>query len=157
MAEEEKLVPYPEGIHAPEEYVEDLFSLYWSDGVPLSLKTGLPKLLVEGRFFRDISCIRRACYSWEEASVQEKKLFKEIVGGGVISGEQADWKSSLFIKTCAAIQAIPEKGWRTLKQIILLLDQHGRLTQPWRVRMLKWVDKRIPQIQAPIVNVAAAA
>jgi hypothetical protein len=158
MAQEEDLVTYPEGIHASEEYIDNLFTLYWPDSVvPLSIEKGLPKLLVEGTFFKDISRIRKAYHFWEEARVQDKELFRGFVGGGVISREQEDWESSLLIKVCASLQAIQDKGWRTLRQIILLLDQHGRLTQPWGVRMLKWVNDRIPSVQVPMGNVAPAA
>lgn len=157
MACEEEIVPYREGIHAPEEYIEDLFALFWPDGeVPLSIETRLPKFLVEGSFFKDISKVKKACYSWEEASSQEKEFFRKFVEGEVISRKEADWTSSLFIQFCAWL-TLPVEGWRELRQVILLLNQHGRLTQPWGARMLKWVDDKIPNVQAPEVNVAAAA
>jgi hypothetical protein len=42
MAQKEGLVPYSEGKHAPEEYIEDLFLLFWPEGqVPLSTEVGL--------------------------------------------------------------------------------------------------------------------
>jgi hypothetical protein len=124
--------------------------------VPLSTEVGLPKLLVESRFFKDLDKIRRACYCREKASTQERELFREFLEGGIVSRSEADWSSSLFIKACSWL-TIEVKGWRILRQIILLLDQHERLTQPWGARMLKWVIEKIPQVQVPVGNVAAAA
>jgi hypothetical protein len=78
------------------------------------------------------------------------------VEGKVISRGEEDWTASLFIKICAWL-TLPVEGWKGLKQVILLLNQHGRLTQPWGARMLKWVDYKIPKVQTPEVNVAGAA
>jgi hypothetical protein len=52
-------------------------------------------------FFKDLDKIRRACYCREEASAQERELFREFLEGGIISSSEADWSSSLFIKVCS--------------------------------------------------------
>jgi hypothetical protein len=75
---------------------------------------------------------------------------------GVIDREAADLYVSASVAVCSLL-SICWLGWDTLKCIVIFLSQHGRLSQPWGVKILKKIKQKLSLPAIPEWHVAPAA
>jgi hypothetical protein len=98
-----------------------------------------------------------ARHSWEDVSEEDKGRFRRILlTDEVIHREPADLYISVSVAVCSLLP-IRRLGWDTLKCVIIFLSQHGILSQPWGVRILKGVNRRLSLPAVPEWHVAPAA
>jgi hypothetical protein len=110
--------------------------------VPISEDTGLPNRLVENKFWDVIGRLWRAAHFKEKASSFDQKFFQNFLKGQVVERKEANWNVSLYIRVCGNLP-IREEGWDQLVRLAKFLSQHGRLTQPWRRNVCKWIKTEI--------------
>jgi hypothetical protein len=129
--------------------VEAIFSFFWPDGFVTLDATGLPDKFVECPFFQTILRFWKACFEWSEASDQDKSLFRQFLEGKVISWQETDWTISLFVKICTWLP-LKEQGWYSLRCLVLFLNQHGRLSQPWGAYIQRWLECQMVKARVPV-------
>jgi hypothetical protein len=92
-----------------------------------------------------------------DASEKDKDQFREfLLKDGVIDQEAADLYVSASVAVCSLLP-VRWLGWDTLKCIIILLSQHGRLSQPWGVKSLKKIKRKLSLSAIRKWHVAPAA
>jgi hypothetical protein len=146
-----------------DEMAQYMFWRLWPTGrVPLCPDTGLPNKLVEDRFYDLFLAMWDARHSWEDVSEEDvseedKGRFRRfLLTDEVIHRETADLYISVSVAVCSLLPFC-RLEWDTLKCVIIFLSQHDRLSQPWGVKILKGVKRRL---SLPVVqewHVAAAA
>jgi hypothetical protein len=141
-----------------DEMAQYMFWRLWPIGrVPLCRDTGLPDKLVEDRFYDLFLAMWDARHSWEDVSEEDKGRFRRfLLTDEVIHRETADLYISVSVAVCSLLP-IRRLGWDTLKCVIIFLSQHGRLSQPWGVKILKGVNRRLSLPAVPEWHVAPAA
>ena len=141
-----------------DEMAQYMFWRLWPTGrVPLCPDTGLPDKLVEDRFYDLFLAMWDACHFWEDVSEEDKSRFRRfLLTDEVIHREAADLYVSVSVAVCSLLP-IRRLGWDTLKYVIIFLSQHGRLSQPWGVKILKRVNRKLSLPVVPKWHVAPAA
>jgi hypothetical protein len=117
--------------------------LWPTERVPLCSETGLPNKLVRDRFYDLFLAMWDACHFWEDASEEYKGQFRKfLLKDGVIDREAADLYVSASVAVCSLL-LVRWLRWDTLKCIVIFLSQHGRLSQPWGVKILKKIKRKL--------------
>jgi hypothetical protein len=135
-----------------------MFWRLWPTGrVPLCPETGLPDKLVEDRFYDLFLAMWDACHFWEDASEEDKVQFRKfLLKDGIIDREALDLYVSASVAVCSLLP-VCRLGWDTLKCIVIFLSQHGRSSQPWGVKILKKIKRKLSLPAIPEWHVAPAA
>jgi hypothetical protein len=43
--------------------------------------------------------------------------------------------------------SLERRGWITLRHVFIFLSQHGRIKQPWGVRVIRWINRKLPNLE----------
>jgi hypothetical protein len=108
----------------------------------ICIESGLPDRFHLCRFYQLFLGLWEACYRYSQASVQDRELFERFLKGKVVPLGKADWILEKMIKIGEFI-SLERKGWITLRHVFIFLSQHGRIKQPWGVKVVRWLSRKL--------------
>lgn len=81
--------------------------------------------------------------SWEAVSDEDRKRFRGfLLTDEVIHWHAANLYINAFVAVCSLLP-ICWLGWDTRKCVVIFLSQHGKLNQPWGVKILKGIKRKL--------------
>jgi hypothetical protein len=125
----------------------NVFCDLWPKGlVYICEESGLPDKFHLSRFYQLFLGLWDACYRHDRASAEDRAFFERFVRGKVIPLGKADWILEKMIKM-GEFMSLERRGWINLRHVFIFLCQHGRIRQPWGVRVIRWINKKLPILE----------
>jgi hypothetical protein len=126
-----------------DEETRHVFCDLWPKGIMyICIESGLPDRFHLCRFYQLFLGLWEACYRYSQASVQDRELFERFLKGKVVPLGKADWILEKMIKIGEFI-SLERQGWITLRHVFIFLSQHGRIKQPWGVKVVRWLSRKL--------------
>jgi hypothetical protein len=104
---------------------------------------GLPCFLFYNRVFQLILRVWSGCYEVaREFAISDLEcdfLFRWFLLGGVLDDEEIREVLGFTVRFCARTE-IPVTGWVMISELLKFFTQQGRLSQPWGVNCIRWID-----------------
>jgi hypothetical protein len=76
----------------------------------------------------------------------QERFRKFLLKNEVIKQKEADLYVGAAVAICLLLP-VRKLGWLTLKHMVVFLSQHGRLSQPLGVKILRGINQKIDSLE----------
>jgi hypothetical protein len=115
----------------------------WPKGIMyICIESGLPDRFICADFISfSLVCGKPVIDTAKQVSRIEN-FSSSFLKGKVVPLGKADWILEKMIKIGEFI-SLERQGWITLRHLFIFLSQHGRIKQPWGVKVVRWLSRRL--------------